>query len=1011
MDSNKLRLGKPAILFTVLVGAVSAISGCRQDIQDGGTTLTGDTPIAYVKRPNTISMNPTDAFGFSSGGNLWIREKSSPSAPAHNITAAFTGDVSDPEVSYDGKKVLFAMRCSEPACGSTWNIWEYDFSSVPTKANGEPAIEQGTLRRIISSDTIADLGDDVDPTYLPRGRGILFSSNRQTTASDPSKPNQPGYKALDEYERERVINLHTMSVTGTDIKQISFNQSHDRNPVVLSDGRIMFARWDHVANRNHFAIFKSNQDGTDMFVLYGAHSPGNSFLHPREMKPANTGDPIRVISTLMPLSGTNEGGAIMMVHLGEYSENNEPVVSNVTAPAGQEQVTLDQIPTGRGLSRKGRYTTPYPIWDDSGRILTSFTPCLLRDTLGDTDDTNDVIVGCQFGDAQRQAWADEFLDPNQPRSPDNPFRDDVDPQYSIRMFDIKTKNAPLVVPPEPGMMVTDPVPLMAREEPSVKLGTVNESVSTGILEVRSVYDTDRLARMGFSNGQKSSGSPVLTAAEQSAVPMTANPGYPDDNRVQIPDLLKIKDPLDVGNAYHNRVARFVRVTQAVPPRASSMGIREAIGETEFEQQKILGYADVEPDGSFKLEVPADVPLAISVLDQKGRAFQTHTNWIQVRPGETRTCNGCHSPRRGGAINTGVVTNGHPNTLMAGTAGETMATTRTNAVPSVLNLKPEITFTDDWTNPATATALPDINLRYTGNPDSAQDLQTPVPTGGVINYEDHIQPLWDRDRGTNTCTTGGCHDASVALRQLDLTSGRSGSGRMNSYDELLIGNPQLDAAGDPVFETRDGIQVLVREPALVDTGASQGSVVGLARKSRLVEILFGETLMSSTSARTVHPTPTTPVPDHSAMLNDAEKRLVTEWVDLGGQYSNNAYATVNTLSTSAFEASGGIHDRLLARCGSCHQAIGSDGTANPTFQRSNYVLTGDAEGDLNVTLSMINNVCTPSQSYLLRYPLSDGVAPNVVHPQIGTTPGPVLTMTDADYVAIAAWISAGAGACP
>ena len=41
-----------------------------------------------------------------------LREKSSPSAPEHNLTAAITqgqGDASDPEVSYDGKKVVFAL--------------------------------------------------------------------------------------------------------------------------------------------------------------------------------------------------------------------------------------------------------------------------------------------------------------------------------------------------------------------------------------------------------------------------------------------------------------------------------------------------------------------------------------------------------------------------------------------------------------------------------------------------------------------------------------------------------------------------------------------------------------------------------------------------------------------------------------------------------------------------------------------------------------------------------------
>src|SRR5437879_1001712 len=87
------------------------------------------------------------------------------------------------------------------------------------------------------------------PPRPPAGRGFVFASNRQTK----SKLNQAlghTYFALDEYERERVFNLHTMDVKGGSIEQISFNQSHDRNPVVRPNGDIMFSRWDHVGGRN-----------------------------------------------------------------------------------------------------------------------------------------------------------------------------------------------------------------------------------------------------------------------------------------------------------------------------------------------------------------------------------------------------------------------------------------------------------------------------------------------------------------------------------------------------------------------------------------------------------------------------------------------------------------------------------------------------------------------------------------------------------------------------------------
>ncbi|HET7794613.1 MAG TPA: hypothetical protein VFL64_14615, partial [Rhizobacter sp.] len=286
-----------------MAAAVSVmLAGCGSGSKDGDSTVTveGDVPLAYVKRSTALSMNPTDGAPTAPGGDLMVREKSSPSAPEYNVTAGITqgvGDASDPEVSYDGKKIVFALRCpasntsmigTAKACTGRWNIWEYDMS-----AGG---LTGGTLRRLTSSSD----HDDADPAYLPAGGGFVFTSNRQTK----SKPNQAlgqSYKALDEYEREQVMNLHTMDVNGGNITQISFNQSHDRNPVVRPDGTIMFSRWEHVGDRNRFAVFKVKPDGTDMFVLYGAQSPGNSFLHPRDMDPQGKFKGF-LTSDLMPLS-------------------------------------------------------------------------------------------------------------------------------------------------------------------------------------------------------------------------------------------------------------------------------------------------------------------------------------------------------------------------------------------------------------------------------------------------------------------------------------------------------------------------------------------------------------------------------------------------------------------------------------------------------------------------------------------------------------------------------------
>ena len=114
MTSRNFNRSTPALgtLAALLAAALAGCSGSGDS--DDTVAVNGDVAIAYAQRVNTLSMNPTDGATFAAGGDLIIREKSSPSAPEHNVTRAYTqgrGDVSDPEVSYDGKKVVFAMNC------------------------------------------------------------------------------------------------------------------------------------------------------------------------------------------------------------------------------------------------------------------------------------------------------------------------------------------------------------------------------------------------------------------------------------------------------------------------------------------------------------------------------------------------------------------------------------------------------------------------------------------------------------------------------------------------------------------------------------------------------------------------------------------------------------------------------------------------------------------------------------------------------------------------------------
>ena len=989
---------------SILPAFAAALSGLLVSCGGGGGTdgsnssivIAGDKPIAYVERNANATGNPTDAAICSAGGRLLIRKLSSASSTAQDVTTQITnglGDVSDLEASYDGTKILFSMK---PNCGSgTWNIYEFDTSKPASSTNP---------RRIIADDAIANQGDDIDPAYVPRDSGdlIVFSSNRQKRTKEIMAINKiEPYTARDEYEREPVASLHTMTAGGKNIRQISFNQSHDRNPTVLSTGEIMYSRWDHVGGRNQFSVFTTNPDGTNMFVFYGAHSGITSILHPREMPDKKT-----IISSAMSLSGTREGGAIMLINSSDCSENND-CDGDIN---GQSQATAQKLNMGRGISQFGRATDPYPLFDGTNRVLVSWA------------------ASCAAIDIEKCP-----TELNQANNQEEPTEGPA--QYGIYMLNLDTKDLDIIDRGQPGKILRSPIALIAREKPNgiadktldSTLAAKYNGAGAGILNVKSVYDTDNIGRMG--NG-------VLIAGVEPSIPQTEAP----DGRT-VADIAAMKDPDNTSSSYANyktRPARFVRITKAVPT-PSGMGQND-MGETDFEMQQIVGYSEVEPDGSFKLEVPADTPLTISVLDSEGRAFQAHTNWIQVRAGETRTCNGCHSPRRGSAINVSPIAGNHSNGVdLVGKAGETMAETRFNAYPaSYPILKADISHPADvWATAAQKSAGKNtsaINIDYSGTP--------VAPVDGVVNYPDHVQPIWDKvrtnstgsaitagdvsiaDGATYSCTT--CHndntqdDESSQVFQrtagLDLRGTTGGEGYLTSYSELMVGDPKLDAAGLPtVTIAANGRVRIQRERSYVS--------VASARSSILVAVLYGEQLKSGNREITKNGVLTEESIaqislDHSFMTNDSERRVINEWIDLGAQYYNTAFkADANGdgiqnqselrspprgLSTSVFNST--IQPILMRACAGCHQAFNdgdsTTGTANQSFTgRNRFVLTGNQEGDLNITTTMITDTSNAANNELLSKPTSNDGG---VHPQVGGAP--VMAVGSADYNAIANWIT-------
>jgi hypothetical protein len=73
-------------------------------------------------------------------------------------------------------------------------------------------------------------------------------------------------------------------------------------------------------------------------------------------------------------------------------------------------------------------------------------------------------------------------------------------------------------------------------------------------------------------------------------------------------------------------------------------VRVLLLDSTTSQERALGEAPVEKDGSFYIAVPPDRPVRFELLDASGKVIRAQRSWIWARPGEERGCVGCHEDK-------------------------------------------------------------------------------------------------------------------------------------------------------------------------------------------------------------------------------------------------------------------------------------------------------------------------------------------------------------------------------
>ncbi len=150
------------------------------------------------------------------------------------------GVIRDPDVSFDGKRILFSWKKSDRK--DDYHLYEMDLATKK-------------IRQLTSG-----LGHaDYEGVYLPNGN-ILFNSTRCV-------------QTVDCWWTE-VSNFYIVDKDGKLMRRVGFDQVHTNYPQVLADGRVIYTRWDYNDRGQLYPqpLYQMNIDGTAQTEYYGNNS-------------------------------------------------------------------------------------------------------------------------------------------------------------------------------------------------------------------------------------------------------------------------------------------------------------------------------------------------------------------------------------------------------------------------------------------------------------------------------------------------------------------------------------------------------------------------------------------------------------------------------------------------------------------------------------------------------------------------------------------------------------------
>lgn len=299
-----------------------------------------DTLLMTRRKP----LNPTHVYtyhveGLANGGGLY--KLGLDDGKLTRLVDASAGVILDCQVSYDGKQALFSWKRTMEEPFKIWRI----------NADGSG------LTCLIDHDS-----NNMNACWLPDG-GIAFLSDRKPAFAYCWTSTSPV--------------LFRADGDGQNVVKLSANYLTDFTPSVMSDGRILYSRWEYV-DRPAIPIqslWAINPDGTMLSGVFGNRvlSPA-TFMEARDIP----GMPDKILCLMTSHNGPCRG-AIGLLDLSQGG-NAQEAIRNLTP-----EVKLGPVAAaGAGNAIRGPYESPVPL-DDRYFLVSRQGRILLRDYAGTVD--------------------------------------------------------------------------------------------------------------------------------------------------------------------------------------------------------------------------------------------------------------------------------------------------------------------------------------------------------------------------------------------------------------------------------------------------------------------------------------------------------------------------------------------------------------------------------------------------------------------------------------------------